>query len=254
LTRKGREEAGRFLAEGPKIVEEGFRAGLGCHALLISSHFPAGEIERMLSAGYVIPFEEIMAVSEKQFQDMSGTTTPQGILAEFGQPEMPDPFKTKESGSTLLVLHEVQEPGNVGTAIRTAAGLGAGGVVLTKGCADPWNPKAVRAAAGALFKIPVWSGFDPGEARDGMAALGYTFWVAAADGGSLYDISSVPRPLALVVGNEARGVGSVWEEAPGAARVSIPMHHGVESLNVGTAVAAILAVVGAGLGFQKPPL
>ena len=144
---------------------------------------------------------------------------------------------------TVLVLHELQDPGNVGTAIRCAAGLGAEGVLTTTGCVDLWNPKTVRAAAGALFRIPVWKEIDPLTARSALEEYGFEIWVADAKGESVFEVERFPQRIALVFGNESHGAGDSWELAGLPRKIGIPLGRGVESLNVASAAAALLAIV-----------
>jgi len=241
-TRKGREEASRFLAEGPKVIEEAIRAGLVCHTLAV--------VESRLTdfSRLEIPADRVFFAGDKEFRFVCGTQTPQGLLAEFERPPALPVEKIAESVAPLLVLDEIQDPGNVGTAVRCAAGLGCGGVLLTKGSVDLWNPKTVRASAGALFRVPTWEDLDPRALIRLLQESGFRIWIADARGESLFELAEIPRRLAIVFGNEARGARAVWDEFPGARRIGIPLTAGVDSLNVGAAVAAMLT----GLKFIKP--
>jgi TrmH family RNA methyltransferase len=234
---------GRFLAEGQKVTGEALRMGLPCHSLLFSESLTE-EDHQGLEA--VLPPEMsglISSLPEKEFATLCGTVTPQGLLAEFDQPKSPPLLEMSEKDPLLLILDEVRDPGNLGTAIRCAAALGASGVILTKGCADLWNPKTVRATAGSVFRIPVWAGVPGADVGKELCDRGFAVWVSSPAGEPL---TGKPRPpqLAIVAGNESRGAGDAWQKLPGARKVSVPMRRGVESLNVGTAVAAILAIVG----------
>lgn len=137
----------------------------------------------------------------------------------------------------MLVLDRVQDPGNVGTIIRTAHALGASGVVLLPGSALVTHPKVLRAAMGSTFHLPVVR-TDREEVRAWLADHGVEVWVADTQGERVHGGS--PRgPVAVVVGNEGAGVSDEWRAA--AARlVSIPMASGVESLNAATAAAILL--------------
>lgn len=239
-TRKGREESHRFLAEGYKLVKECLTAGVCCHSLIFSDDFPESCQEELTS--WLLPLAHVTAtmMDRAAFDRLCDTQTPQGVLGEFDQPAAPGLFMLESGLGLVIVLDEVQDPGNVGTSIRVAAGLGAGGVVLTHGCADLWNPKVVRASAGAVFHIPVWSGVNSMEMAQLLPSKGYAVWVADASGASLFEEKKSPERLALVMGNEAHGASLAWFEIPGSKRIGLPMAHGVESLNVGTALAAIL--------------
>ncbi len=237
---KGREESGRFPAEGTKVVRECLSAGMRCHALIFADDFPA-PVEEELRAMLLPLSPATMAVMERSdFDRLCGTQSPQGVLGEFDQPAMPE-LSLLESGLPLIIILDgVQDPGNVGTSIRVAAGLGAEGLLLTPGCADLWNPKVVRASAGAVFRIPVWKGIETSKAIRILMSAGYAIWIADATGEPLFKETKIPTPLALVLGNEAHGASPAWFEAKRSQRIGLPMAHGVESLNVGTALAAML--------------
>jgi TrmH family RNA methyltransferase len=234
-TRKGREEAGRFLAEGPKLISEAFSAGLLCHAVVLSP-----EIEDVTILGD--PPRDPSLVYRAGSKDLKGlaqTQSPQGILAEFDQPA---PMAWEEAflrPGCWVILDSVQDPGNVGAAIRVAAGLGAGGVLLTPGCAEVWNAKTLRSTSGAVFRIPVVGPVGLDEIQSTLKEE--TVWIAASGGTSILEIEGDFPPRAIVFGNESQGVSSSWEGLPDARKVGMPLHAGVESLNVGTAVAALLA-------------
>jgi len=136
------------------------------------------------------------------------------------------------------VLDSVQDPGNVGTLIRTAAAVGAAGVIGVGTVADPWGPKAVRASAGAVLKVAVFRA-NTTDALVELKRRDVPLWVASADGESIGRAESSPECLALALGSEATGVSP---ELRGQAvrTVSVHMAGGVESLNVSAAGAILL--------------
>ncbi|HEU4954335.1 MAG TPA: RNA methyltransferase, partial [Gemmatimonadales bacterium] len=148
---------------------------------------------------------------------------------------------TPEPGRPVVVLDAVQDPGNVGTILRTALGLGGAGVVALKGTADLHNAKVVRGSMGALFRLPAVAA-DVTEYLAWAKAAGVETWVTAADGEPLRrpgDARS-PRPrVALVLGNEGAGVGAALSAAA-RRRVAIPLAPGAESLNVAVAAGILL--------------
>lgn len=262
-TRKGREEYQHFLAEGPCLVEECLSSGLVPRNLIFSDS--ASECLHL----EVKPFLEshkhhqCWTLPDKEFRSLCDTTTPQGVLGEFQMPDIPSlelfgqwdhpefshyTFSNSPghiNKTRVVVLDSIQEPGNVGTAIRCSVGLGASAMVLTSGCADLWNSKTLRSSAGALFRIPIWAHVSHAEIEQRITREGYTTWVADPRGDSIFGHDSIPDPLVLVLGNEARGPGMGWEHIPGSQKVGIPLSRELESLNVGTALAALLAVIGA---------
>jgi TrmH family RNA methyltransferase len=137
----------------------------------------------------------------------------------------------------LLVADGIQDPGNLGTIIRTTAAAAATAVAVTGESADPWMPKTVRASMGAVFKIPILP-FAAAALRDRLLASGTPVWVADARAAQEYTVAPLDPPLAIVIGSEAAGPGPAWDSA--GARVRIPLYGPVESLNA--AVAAALLV------------
>ena len=144
-------------------------------------------------------------------------------------------------GTVIAVLAGVQDPGNVGTILRTAHGLGAAGVVALKGTAELHNPKVMRGSMGAVFRQPAFSASEE-QLLEWMTGHGVETWVAAADGTPLDELpirSSARSPIGLVVGNEGAGVSPALAERAGR-RVAIRLAPGVESLNVAVAAGILL--------------
>ncbi len=178
---------------------------------------------------------ECAEVSEQEFQSAADTEHPQGVLAIAEVPARP--LDAVQLGSRVLVLDAIQDPGNVGTLVRTAAALGAASIVALPGTADVWSAKAVRSAAGAHFRVALATA-SPEELISVLRAAAMPLWGAAADGVSLKEIAPPPR-LALAVGNEGSGV-SPAVRAAAEQIVALPMSAGVESLNVAVAAGIIL--------------
>jgi TrmH family RNA methyltransferase len=188
---------------------------------------PAGEA---LLAGLGPAGEGAWPVSEGVLAACADTETPQGVLAVV-------PFVDLAPRPGLaLVVDGVRDPGNLGTILRSAEAAGAGQVLLAPGTVDVYNPKVVRGAMGAHFRLPV-AALD-WRAIAGRVA-GRAVWLADAAGGVTYDAVDWRQPSALIVGGEAEGAG---EEAAalGQGRVSIPMAGGTESLNAAMAATVIL--------------
>lgn len=233
--RKGREEHGLALAEGPRLLGELLDSDLALRHVLYTAEaaeepVTAALLERAGRAGVVC--EE---VGERELAGLADTVTPQGILAQF---EVPRPCWEDLAGADILVLDGVQDPGNVGTLLRTAEGLGLGGAVTVGGTVDPWNPKVVRASAGSVFRVPVVPA-SRAEVGEKLADGGWTIWAADAGGEPFRRGNELPEHVALVLGNEGSGVSPELLDVS-ARRVAIAMADGVDSLNVAVAAAILM--------------
>ncbi|MCL7927361.1 MAG: RNA methyltransferase [marine benthic group bacterium] len=242
--RKERVRAGLFLAEGWRVVGELVDADVEVKHCLYTD--PAGSEPAVREILVRLEDRQVPCerVSARDLAEISDTVTPQGILAVAVIPRV-DP---EVVGSRLLMVDGVQDPGNLGTLIRTAEALGAGGVIVLPGTVDPWSPKVVRAAAGASFRVPLVE-MDSGEAIHFVGGRGIPIWASAADGVALQRGDPCPDRVALAVGNEGAGVSREIRDA--AERiVAIEQAGGAESLNVAIAAAILLDRIlgGAGAG------
>lgn len=239
--RKGRRRRGLTLAEGVRLVEDALAAGVSIRGVLVGpglTETPRGTalLERL--AGHAVPIEEL---SSRAFAAVAQTEAPQGVLAVVEPPHWTLADLTPGRAAPVLVLDGVQDPGNVGTLLRTAFALGAAGAVLLSGTADVANPKVVRAGMGATFRLPTVS-VEPPEFAAWARRERLSIWVAAADGMPL-PRAAAPERLALVVGNEGAGVGPEIR-ALAHQQVAIPLARGAESLNVAVAAGILLYEAG----------
>lgn len=233
--RKGRAEHGLFLAEGHRLVADLLDSGLAVRHLLYTDGAEdepeaAAVVERAREAG--VPVERVDRGELTEFAD---TVTPQDVLAVA---EIPTRERAELGGGDLVVLDAVQDPGNAGTILRTAEALGAAGAVALKGTVDLWNPKTVRASAGALFRLPVLDDEWP-EAGRWIRRAGLPLWAADAAGEDVGRGDPVPGRVALVLGNEGSGVREAVLEAADR-RVAVRLPGGAESLNVAVAAALLM--------------
>ncbi len=237
--RKVREREALCLAGGVRVVEEVLAAGTPVRLAVLSPALAGTERGRSLGAALEAA-APVRRVEDHELARLAPTETPQGVLVvaqvpELGGMETLEP-RTRE---TLLVLDGVQDPGNAGTLIRTAAAFGAR-VACLPGTVDPWNPKTIRASAGTVFREPPIltdaGALGSWSVQHDVAVLG-----ADAEGDPL-DTASLPDRVALVVGNEGAGL-SAEAHALLRTRVAIPMRGDVESLNVAVSAAILLFLV-----------
>ncbi len=237
--RKARGRRGLAVLEGVRLVEEALAAGLEFRGVLVSPDLARTTRGQALAAELASHAVMVEAVPARTFGTLAGTDTPQGILA-IVQPRAW--VLTDVSHGPLLVVDGVQDPGNVGTLIRTAHALGASASLLLRGSADPMNPKALRAAMGATFRHPVVQ-LDDGPFIAWAREHGIVLWAAAADGVALSRAlergESRKELIAVIVGNEGAGIRPQLN-AIAAQRVAIPLARGAESLNVAVAAGILL--------------
>ncbi|HET7622760.1 MAG TPA: RNA methyltransferase [Gemmatimonadaceae bacterium] len=236
--RRARERQQLFVVEGVRTVEELLRSPITVHGVIVSPALttPRGELLRAALAASGVP---ILEVDERDFASAASTESPQGVMAIAHIPERDLASLTLRSSARILVLDGIQDPGNVGTIVRTAAAFGVAATLAMPGTVDLWNGKVVRSAMGALFHHPALScTWD--ELRRFLATSEIPLWGAAADGESLDAIEhATPPQLAIVVGNEGAGL-SPEASSHLARKVAIRICPDVESLNVAVATGILL--------------
>jgi TrmH family RNA methyltransferase len=235
--KRGRERRGLALAEGVRLVEEALAAGVAIRHVVASPGLEATPRGRALQAALGKAGHRPDAVSERVFEELAATEQPQGILAVVELPRRSLDQVRPAPGKPVLVLDGVQDPGNVGTVVRTALGLGAAGIVALPGTAEVTNPKTLRATMGAVFRLPVVAASDE-EFRGWVGARRPRLLLARA-GAPPPDPETRRTAAALVVGNEGAGIRPALASLA-AGSVGIPLQAGVESLNVAVAAGILL--------------
>lgn len=238
--RSTREREGLFLVEGIRAAGDAVRRGGDIRFAVCSPRLRTLEGGAALAALLESAGVDTTGVDDDVLEELADTETPQGVLLACRQPTWPLDDVIGSADRGLLLLDGVQDPGNVGTLVRSAAAFGLGGVLALDGTVDPWNPKAVRAAAGTLFGTRVravpWT-----EAAPALAGASVALVVSDAAGRDVATYE-VPERWALAVGNEGRGVRPAVARAA-EATVAVPMAGDAESLNVGVAGAVLLYAI-----------
>lgn len=241
LNRKGREEQNRFLVEGAHLVEEALNSGAQVVTVLYdeSRGIDPACLRALDERGTDV---QVIAVSSAVLGKLTETKSPQGIVAEVkidseNWAEWIE--RASEREYLLLVLDEIQDPGNLGTILRTAEAAGVDGVVLGEGSVDLYNGKVVRATMGALFRLPVFLRSLP-EAIQTLQQQGANVLVSSLKENSLaYDEADYRGKAVIVIGNEGRGVSEqVARLADG--YVHIPLYGRAESLNAAVAAGILV--------------
>ena len=228
---KGRREQGLLLAEGRKMTAEALEAGL-CTLLLVDSDKKevfAALIQQAEAKGI-----DVAIVSPAVMSGFCIAKSPQGIACTAKIPASPE----KLSGNLLLALDGIQDPGNMGTILRTADAAGFEGVLLGEGCADPTGPKALQSTMGSVYRLPLQHTPDLASALAALRGEGYKVIASELGGGDFYhDLPS--GPSVLVIGNEGNGISpAVSREATH--HLALPMRGGAESLNAAVAAGIMM--------------
>jgi TrmH family RNA methyltransferase len=238
-TRKERRASGSFLVEGIQPVWQAVEAGAAIEVLLVAPELIAGTSAPKLVSAQEAAGTSIARLTPELFERLSDRRRASGLAAIVRAPADSLSRQTVGPESLFVVLHEVHNPGNVGTIIRTAVSAGAQAVVLLGHSADPYSPESVRASMGAIFAVAVVQLSDPATFFDWAAAhrlpiVGTS--PAAADNHWAIDY---PVPAALLVGNEQQGLPTD-ARARAEILVRIPMVGTTESLNAAIATAIML--------------
>ena len=235
--RKARERQGLFVAEGIRSVEELLQSRLEVRGALIGPRLTETPRGVALAAALVERGVSTETVGEKEFDSAAETDSPQGVLAIAEVPQVTLSDLQVTDRIRLLILDAVQDPGNVGTILRTAAALGATATFSLPGTVDLWNSKVVRSAMGAHFHHPcltgTWDELDTFRRQHGLE-----IWAADA-AGSPIDSADAPRRIGLIVGNEGNGLSST-SRMRADRLVALPIASSVESLNVAVAAGILL--------------
>ncbi len=246
---KKAKQAEDFLCEGFHLVKEALETGLTVRYLFATAQaYATAEGSQILETAHQHKIR-CFEIPSKIVSYLADTVTPQGILAVVKKPAPEWPATTP---ALLLAAFQIQDAGNLGTLFRSAEAFGAGGILLTEGCCDPFNPKAVRASMGSLFRIPFMGGKSW---EDHMAWLDENVFRSVALTGTapktLFELD-LTGPTAFWIGTEGTGLpealsARAWE------RASIPMKGKVESLNAGVAASLALFFAQFRARFLTPP-
>lgn len=246
---KMRSQAGIFLVEGIRMIQE------IPHGQLVKLYVTEGFYKKYKEELGKVPYTEL--VSDHVFEYMSDTKTPQGVLgivkqAKYSMDEILGKGVSKadavsgldKSGNVqraphLMVLDNLQDPGNLGTIFRTAEAAGVTGIIMSRDCVDIYNPKTIRSTMGAIYRMPFLYAEDLKETIDALKEQGIQIYAAHLDGKNFYDKEDYRGGTAFLIGNEGNGLrreiaecADIW--------IRIPMAGRAESLNAAIAAAILM--------------
>ena len=234
--KKGRLEQNLYLAEGIHLVQEAYKSGAHIRKIFWSERLLATDEGRELLRTLQERFEEV-AVGDAVFEKIAETENPQGIVAtiELPKDQAPD-WNRIHLG---LIIDGLQDPGNLGTIIRTAWAAGLDGLFLTSETADPYQGKAVRASMGGIFRQSIYRNFEPEWLIHHARQAGIQIIAADPQAGMELFQCDLQIPTLFIVGNEGRGLNPVWEDFS-LKRLKIPQRGKAESLNVAVATGILI--------------
>ncbi len=231
----GQGMQGLIGIEGPKMLEEALRAGLQVHTVFVAQGF-----EKLLVSLRLPAEVEILQLPRALLDSALATETPQPVAALIEPPRWTweNVLNRNQKKTLLVVLAGIQDPGNLGTILRSAEAFGASGVVSLPGTVSAWNPKAVRASAGSVFRLPLVTTSDR-MCFDQLREAGIRILATTVHESEPANLADLAGPVALVIGNEGSGVAdNLIARADG--KVTIPCPGPVESLNAAMAATVLL--------------
>ena len=232
MKKKDRDIHKKFIAEGLKTIKEGLNSSYSCEAVLMTLEYEA--LNKEFPRKYNVPLE---IVNEEDFNMLTDTVTPQGLVAVFNYPPAKDVNKIK---SRLIVcLENISDPGNVGTIIRNCDWFGVTEIVLSKNCADAFSPKTIRSSMGSIFHVNIYDETELSTFVEEYKKKGYRSLCADTEGEDLYTFEAEGRDI-VILASEAHGP-SVDILRLSDHRITIPKYGQGESLNVASASAVILS-------------
>ncbi|EET61120.1 putative RNA methyltransferase, TrmH family, group 3 [Marvinbryantia formatexigens DSM 14469] len=229
---KARREQGLFVAEGVRMYRETPKDDLV--KTYVSESFYEKEENRALLQG-----TELEIVTDRVFASTSDTKTPQGILCLVRQREYTPAQMLRAENPLLLLLEDIQDPGNLGTIFRAAEAAGATGIIMSSGTADIYNPKTIRSTMGSIYRMPFLYTKDIAAMQEKLKARGIRTYAAHLKGSCTYTEQAYRKGCAFLIGNEGRGLSDALAEKADA-RIKIPMSGEVESLNAAVSAAILM--------------
>lgn len=232
LTRKKyRDETGLYLLEGIKPLEDALKMGIAVKTIFVRE---GNELKKQF------PESSTIILADELFEKLSETKTSQGVIAviEKRQYDIAAFSEAVKSGN-ILVMDRLQDPGNIGTIIRTAEAAGYKGIMMISGSGDAYAPKVVRAAAGSLFRMPIINVGGALEAANTIKKLNKKIVVTCLDAKMNYFEADMSKDIALVIGNEGRGVSEDFINESHI-KIKIPMEGSIESLNAAVAAGILM--------------
>ena len=237
-SKKDRREQGMFVAEGLRLVLDAVKSGLVPVSVFSSEGFAAKFPDKLSLISE--DCKNCYVISDALAEKISDTKTPQGVFAVFNTLDKNLNIDTIYNNGHFIFIVSLQDPGNVGTIIRTAEAMGLSGVILTSDCPDVFSPKVLRSTMGSAFRIPVAISEDPVHTIELLHGKGFTTYAAVLDDKSLkLGEFEFPEKSVALIGNEANGLKKEVSDSC-SNTLMIPMKGNAESLNAASAANIIM--------------
>jgi TrmH family RNA methyltransferase len=241
-SKKYRDKLGLYLIEGENLLEEALKNKAQIDTVLFRDTLDEKLKEKIFGEFSTLSLkaDHIFEVEEKIFNELAQTETSQGVIASIKKPVFsPEDFIKNGVPGNFVVLDRLQDPGNIGTIIRTADAAAYSLVVCLKGTADLFSPKVVRSATGSLFRVPVIMVDSERSLLEFAKATGKKLVATCLDAKSYYYQENLKDNIGLIVGNEGNGISQSLIDASDL-KIKIPMASNIESLNVAVAAAIVM--------------
>lgn len=229
LLKKYRDRLGKYLIEGENLLEEAVKNGVKVETVLLRRG--CDKLPKELA-------DKTFILDERLFDRLAQTETSQGVMAIVGKPKIDKESFVCERGN-FVILDRLQDPGNIGTILRTADAAGYRLAIVMKGTADVFSPKTVRAATGSLFRMPVVFLDSVSELREFTKAAGKKLVATCFDTQRYYYDEDLTDNIALIIGNEGNGICEELIESSDL-KIKIPMRGNIESLNASVAAGILM--------------
>ena len=239
---------GLYLLEGRRAIEDAFERGERLR-FLVATPDTEPVVRDWIAGGRLPAGTEPFVTSATELERVADTETPQGLVAVGEVPDLSLAALPEDPGRILLVVDGVQNPGNLGTLLRTLVAVGGRSAILCRGTVDPYNPKALRGAAGLTPALSIAAHVPASDAAGWCASRDRPIVLLEAGAPNLFEAGLPEGPMALAVGSEATGTSSALAGAA-SLQVGLPMASSVESLSV--AVAGSIALYAVAFGLRIP--
>lgn len=231
--RRGRSKSSKYIIEGFRLVEEAFKASVTIEYIFVAEG-SEGKLQEYIGK-YLTKDVKLYGLKESLLKELCATEQPQGIVGVVSMKEVAPDFE----GNFYLLCDKLQDPGNLGTIIRTAHAAGVDGIILTKGTVDVYNEKTIRSTMGSLFHIPIIMDNDDFGVTKDLISKGFSLVSTSLEGEKDFFSEDLSGKIIISVGNEGNGVSDEIYNLSDK-KVKIPMPGGAESLNVAIATSIIL--------------